>query len=952
MKIFSRGISCLILTCLLNHSLTAQSWQQQVNYKIDVSLNDRNHTLDGYVKIDYFNNSPDTLKHIWIHLWPNAYKNDKTAFSDQMLENGRTDFYFSNNDKRGYINRLDFKVNGLAARFEDHPEHIDIGKLILPVFLPPGKSLQISTPFHIKLPHNFSRGGHVDQSYQITQWFPKAAVYDKTGWHEMPYLDQGEFYSNFGKYHVQITVPQSYIVTATGALQNDDERKRLLALAAAPKLRDQNTKTVAKKKTIGSNATKTTPKLSSAPDEPTKTLIYVQDSVHDFAWFADKTFEVNYGTTTLPSGKKIELWSFNRPSVSLVWKYSVTFLERAIQTRSKLLGDYPYAAVTAVEAPIGFTGGMEYPMITSISPLDDEESLEGTIEHEVGHNWNYGILATNERDAPWMDEGINAYYDQRYKEEYPDTVHHKKKGKIVITTGDDREFLYQHLIRTKADQPIESSSELFSESNYYAIAYHKAARWMRMLEEELGRTSFDSAMRTFYRRYSFKHPTASDLKATLEEVGGKNLDAQFALLSAKGPLPGDIRNRQLKLKPFISFKETDKYKYIFISPAVGYNFYDKVMIGGAIHNYTLPLNKFHFFIAPTIGTGSKEFAGIARLGYSWYPDKLFSKVEIAASAAKFNMDDFVDSTGKRNLLGVEKFVPTVRFDFKPRSARSTVTKYIQWKTFFFNEENLRFERDTIRQLDIITYPKISRYINQLKLVVQNHRALYPYRGELQLEQGKNFVRAAFEGKYHFNFANGGGVDLRFFAGKFFYTTDKTIFKQFETDRYHLNMTGPKGYEDYTYSNYFIGRSEFEKLPSQQIMIRDGGFKVRTDLLASKIGKTDDWLTAINISTNIPDNINPLSVMPIKIPIKVFVDVGTYAEAWKEETGSGRFVYDAGLQLSALKGLINVYAPLLYSKVYSDYFKSTITEKRFVRNISFSIDIQKINFESFIKKTFL
>jgi hypothetical protein len=131
------------------------------------------------------------------------------------------------------------------------------------------------------------------------------------------------------------------------------------------------------------------------------------------------------------------------------------------------------------------------------------------------------------------------------------------------------------------------------------------------------------------------------------------------------------------------------------------------------------------------------------------------------------------------------------------------------------------------------------------------------------------------------------------------------------------------------------------------MNRDGAFKVRTDLLSDKIGKTDDWLTAINLNTSIPKKINPLELLPLKIPLRIFVDIGTYAEAWKKNSETGRFLYDAGLQLSLLKNTVNIYFPILYSKVYDDYFKSTITEKRFQKNISFSIDIQNFN----LKKLF-
>jgi hypothetical protein len=241
----------------------------------------------------------------------------------------------------------------------------------------------------------------------------------------------------------------------------------------------------------------------------------------------------------------------------------------------------------------------------------------------------------------------------------------------------------------------------------------------------------------------------------------------------------------------------------------------------------------------------------------------------------------------------------------------------------------------------------NRTLNQLKLVGENNRALYPYRGELKVEQGKNFLRAAFTGNYFFNYAKGGGLSTRFFAGKFFYTTPKTFTKQFETDRYQLNMTGPNGYEDYTYSDYFIGRNEFEGAASQQIMVRDGGFKVRTELLADKVGKTDDWLMAVNFNTTIPSNINPLNVLPVKIPLKIFVDIGTYADAWKKNSTEDRFLFDAGLQIPILKETINIYVPLLYSKVYKDYIKSTLDKKnRFLKTISFSIDISNFSLRKF------
>ena len=211
-------IAGLIFFSILFGDAKAQQkyWQQQVNYNIAVTLNDKEKTLDGVEKITYINNSPDTLHYLWIHLWMNAYKNDKTAFSEQQLANGNTQFYFSKDADKGYINRLNFRTENKTLTQTDHPYYIDIVKIELAEPLLPNATTVISTPFHVKLPYNFSRGGYVGNSFQVTQWFPKVAMYDANGWHEMPYLDQGEYYSNFGDYDVQITLPENYVVAATG----------------------------------------------------------------------------------------------------------------------------------------------------------------------------------------------------------------------------------------------------------------------------------------------------------------------------------------------------------------------------------------------------------------------------------------------------------------------------------------------------------------------------------------------------------------------------------------------------------------------------------------------------------------------------------------------------------------------------------------------------------------
>ncbi|RZM09279.1 MAG: M1 family peptidase, partial [Pedobacter sp.] len=402
-------------------------WQQKVDYRIEVTLDDKAKALDGFESIQYKNNSPDTLSFIWFHLWPNAYKNDRTAFSNQLLENRNSKFYFSGADKKGYINRLSFKVNNELANTEDHPEHIDIIKLLLPSPLAPGKSVQITTPFHVKLPYNFSRSGYNGETFQVTQWYPKPAVYDQTGWHPMPYLDQGEFYSEFGDFDVTVTLPANYVVAATGILQ---EQHEIDWLKTRTSFKWIPTKTKEKNKY---GQVKTTIQEYPPSSGSNKTISFKQKNVHDFAWFADKRFIVQQDTCLLTSGKSVKVASYYIDAQKEDWEQTVGYAKAALRFYSDHIGDYPYEEAKVVLGPDASYGGMEYPGITIIEPGLKGNSLDNVIAHELGHNWFYGALASNERDYPWMDEGLNSYYDQLYSHSRYPAEALSQKGNYRLT---------------------------------------------------------------------------------------------------------------------------------------------------------------------------------------------------------------------------------------------------------------------------------------------------------------------------------------------------------------------------------------------------------------------------------------------------------------------------------------------------------------------------------------
>ncbi len=366
------------------------------------------------------------------------------------------------------------------------------------------------------------------------------------------------------------------------------------------------------------------------------------------------------------------------------------------------------------------------------------------------------------------------------------------------------------------------------------------------------------------------------------------------------------------------------------------------MLGAMLHNYQLPLNNFQFIGGALYGFGSKKLNTLGHVSYNI--NKANYSVEPAISLINYSINTFETGDENKLISQVRRVTPSLKLTLHDKDARSTRTFSAQWKTFFIKEDELNFYNNIVGNDTIPTVGTVGNRnsINRLAFTLSDQRVLYPYSLQLSTDQSSGFVRTTFTGKYFFNYKDGKtGLQARLFAGKFFYLKEKTFIETINNSRYFLNMSGVTGYEDYTYSNYFIGRREFDGFLSQQMMERDGFFKVRSDILSEEIGKTDNWLVAMNLVTDLPNKLNPLSVLPIKIPIKVFVDLGTYANANSTSGGAGRFLYDAGFQISLLGSAVNIYIPVLYSKVYSNFFKSTITEKRFSKNIAFTIDLEKL-----------
>jgi aminopeptidase N len=519
----------LILALLISVVSVAQNsyWQQELSYTIQAELNDSEKSIIGFESIVYKNNSPHTLSFIWFHIWPNAYKHDSTALMTQ-IKNDSARSKKQSHSGIGSIDGLAFKINDQPAQTEPHPnpQYIDVIKVILPSPLKPGESVTISTPFKVSLPPYFSRSGHSGTQFMACQWYPKPAVFDAAGWHEFPYLDMGEFYSEYADYAVSLTVPSHYVVGATGSLLTKEELELYKSVGR------KNTAKRKKKPAL----------YTPYSGNQTKTLAYEAKHVPDFAWFADKDVVIQYDTIRLPSGKIIDGFSYYHNKKKTLWNNSIDYIEDAVRKYSEWIGDYEYPVVQVVEGPANnSSGGMEYPMITLITDPDaTEESLDGVITHEIGHNWFMSMLGSNERAHTWMDEGLNTYFQFRYEaEKYRGNSMFGKNIPAHIRKLPTDKFLGVIYEVIHKNLPMESAMDIpadkFPSSDEYGmVSYIKTALWMYLMESALGQEKIDLAIKNYFNKWKHKHPQPADMQIAFEEAVGEDLNKFFILTKKEG----------------------------------------------------------------------------------------------------------------------------------------------------------------------------------------------------------------------------------------------------------------------------------------------------------------------------------------------------------------------------------------------------------------------------------
>lgn len=499
----------IVLFCLFTYFGFAQNnpnpgyWQQHVDYKMDVNMDVKKFQYTGKQEIVYTNNSNDTLRKVYYHLFNNAFqpgsemdarlqsitdpdKRMVRTFKKEGKDIKESRISTLKPNEIGYLNIANFKQDGIEAttKVVGTILEVTLAKAILPK-----QKTTLSLDFDGQVPLQIRRSGRISEegvALSMTQWYPKLCEYDFEGWQADPYIGR-EFHGVWGDFDVKITLDKDYTIGGTGYLQNKNE--------IGHGYEDAGVKVVHPKKT------------------KTLTWHFVAPNVHDFAWGADN--EYIHDILIGENGVELHFFYKNKKDNLENWKKMQSKTAELLSFFNEKIGPYPYKQYSVIQ---GGDGGMEYGMSTLITGNRTYGSLVGVTAHEMAHSWFQFVLATNETKHEWMDEGFTSYISDLAM----DKVLPPKTPK---NTFEDAYKNYVYLAKSGKEQPLSTHSDRYDLNMAYGIsAYSKGEVFLAQLGYIIGQENLDKTIKRYYHDFKFTHPTPNDFKRTAERVSGANLD--------------------------------------------------------------------------------------------------------------------------------------------------------------------------------------------------------------------------------------------------------------------------------------------------------------------------------------------------------------------------------------------------------------------------------------------
>jgi len=507
-------------------------WQQRCDYDIECSLDTKNQRLDGTELITYYNQSPNTLRYLWLQLDENQHssESDNQYFDPSSIQPKMSGEDLRHLEPWRELDKYGHKIQSIVDENAvplSYTRNKTMLRIDLPEPLRSGEKFSFRVDWHYYLidrinATSLARGGYEyfkeedDYLFTITQWYPRLCVFsDFEGWQNKQFTGRGEFALTFGNFVVKIDVPDDQIVGATGECLNyktvlsPDQFSRWERAQSADEPVEIVTLEEAKKRT------------ASKKSQQRKTWIYKADRVRDFAWTASRKFIWDAMAYQQEDGKKVMCMSYYpKQSYPIYRKYSTKVTAHTLKSYSKFSIPYPYPTAISVEA----ANGMEYPMIC-FNPGRAEEDGTYTeaakqqaisvIIHEVGHNYFPMIINSDERQWSWFDEGLNTFVQFLAEQEFDPEYNHWGGPPHLITN-------YMSLPKDQLEPIMTASDNIV---NFFPNAYTKPATALNVLRETvMGRELFDYAFKEYCKRWAFKHPTPADFFRTMEDASGVDLD--------------------------------------------------------------------------------------------------------------------------------------------------------------------------------------------------------------------------------------------------------------------------------------------------------------------------------------------------------------------------------------------------------------------------------------------
>ena len=503
--------------------------QQQVDYKMDIVLDDANTKITGSETITYHNNSADELAYLWVQLDQNMRAADSktpdiqpTSLPKKMSKN-RFERSFPEKPFDGGFNIM--SVTNTDGSKLSHTINQTMMRINLPKPLASGETFEFNISWWYNINNHRTQGGrsgyeHFDENdnnnYVIAQFYPRMCVYDNVeGWQNDQFWGRSEFALEFGDFAVNITVPEDHMLGATGVLQNENEvysKKELKRLEEAKNTFDNP---------VIIRTQKEAEKIEKSKAKGTKTWKFVAKNVRDYAFATSRKFILD-GMAVDINGKKVMAYSlYSKEANPLYGDHSTRAVAQTLKTYSKYTFDYPYHKAISVDGQMG----MEYPQICfnpgrpdlpdgGYSDRMKYRMIKVTI-HEVGHNYFPMIVNSDERQWTWMDEGLNSYLEMLAEWDYDPN--------FPITRG-----LPKNIVRYMSGDQSRIAPIMSKGDNVYSFgnnAYGKPATALHILRNTImGKELFDHAFKTYAQRWMFKHPTPADFFRTMEDASGVDLD--------------------------------------------------------------------------------------------------------------------------------------------------------------------------------------------------------------------------------------------------------------------------------------------------------------------------------------------------------------------------------------------------------------------------------------------